>query len=303
MTWWIYLILVLVTFFVAVFDFCLKVKIPYKNYTSCKKVFLFPGYILKILIILSCFVTIMIKGLKDPKEINLISSWYSISYVLYIFFFISRLKLFELRFSRFPPIELLFSKIGLFVRVIENILEELLSFLPLIILLYIGFLISFNARSDFTEHFKEVLALDIMKLFMMNLAQFKLEEMGLGKELRWENDANYLLLFLFVVTITIIMFNMLTSIAFSELDSMFKNAKIKINEDKLEYIMKMGEMKNEKMKNCRYIQSLDEALSNRYEPFDSLCEWINFILCCCKNRSRSDSANGTSANEMEQLNP
>jgi transient receptor potential cation channel subfamily A protein 1 len=115
---------------------------------------------------------------------------------------------------------------GLFVLAFKKTLIKSATFLPVFLVIYAGFNMSFRLRSQFGVSYYNTTdqSLSISKTFSMVMGDFSSSDMGL------ENGSivNYMLYILFICVMPIIVLNMLVGIAVGEISTILSEADIQV---------------------------------------------------------------------------
>jgi hypothetical protein len=186
-----------------------------------------------------CFLALMI----SPDDVNLKSSMYSVTILLAYLVFL-------LRLDKIPHV-------GVYVMVFKQVLKKSFTVIPLVVILMTGFLFAFKIRSKFDSHQSELvtgsitnssydsankiqkfnanLSYSIFVLIQMILADFDVEQLGLNDQITWANSANF---FLFVLIMTIFMYNLFVGIAVAEISRMMIDAELQYIKFKIEYVLR-----------------------------------------------------------------
>jgi hypothetical protein len=187
-----------------------------------------------------CFISLSIPN-RHP---SLKSSLYSVTVLLVYLVFM-------LRLDKIPHI-------GVYVVVFKKVLKKSLTVLPLVIILITGFLVAFTIRANFDhqsgifynhtngtnesenkiEKFNASLSNSVFFLIQMMLADFDVENLGLNDRITLANSANYVILFLFVLLMTVFLYNLFIGIAVAEISSIMVDAELEYIKFKIEYVLR-----------------------------------------------------------------
>ena len=115
---------------------------------------------------------------------------------------------------------------GLFVLAFKKTLVKSATFLPVFLVLYAGFNVSFRLRSRFGVSYFNTTdeSLSISKTFSMIMGDFSASDMGLKQGF----FVNYILYILFICIMPIIVLNMLVGIAVGEISTILSEADIQV---------------------------------------------------------------------------
>ena len=168
------------------------------------------------------------------------SSLYSLSIISSYFVLLMKLDKFSL------------IKFGRFVNLFRSVFSRSFTLLLILIILLIGFLVSFRNRStsiSFVENsnsgslksYTEILffntssTLSLFKLITMTVGQISTDDMGVD-DFSLEDIANYLIYIFFIYFMCLLVQNLFTSVAFDELNRQLKDSKIQMICAKIDYV-------------------------------------------------------------------
>jgi hypothetical protein len=179
------------------------------------------------------------------QDANLESSMYSVTILLAYLVFL-------LRLDKIPYV-------GVYVMVFKQVLKKSFTVLPLVVILMTGFLFAFKIRSNFDQHtsdlennatnssydssnhikkFNSNISYSTFFLIQMILAYFDMEQLGLNDRITWANSANYFILLLFVLIMTVFLYNLFVGIAVAEITRMMIDAEVQYIKFKIEYVLR-----------------------------------------------------------------
>jgi hypothetical protein len=188
--------------------------------------------ILQLLTYAGCFCAIFIPN----AQINAKTVFYSTTLlVIYI--------LFALRLDKVPVV-------GPYVEVFKRVFAHLTSFLPFFIIIFLGFLFTFQSRSQYFRAnnvngttvnqmmlYSSSFPVNFVRMFYMSTGDFDQTEMGLGGDVSAQNFINYFLLLLFMFFMTLFLYNFFLGITLVELSKMLDDADLRLAKAKIRYTL------------------------------------------------------------------
>ncbi len=205
------------------------------------------------------------------NEIEIISSFYSVTILASYFIFVKRLDKVH--------------KLGPYVKVFGKIIEKSLPLLFILAIIIIGFSLSFKNRSTYylktnynetqtlMSRFNGTLEFNLIQLLTFMTGGLQTENMGI-EEGHLYNLVNFLIYLVFIFFMTILFLNMFTGISIDQVQDLIKNAEGETAEEKIKYILVFdSNCAFKKVKCC-----LEKCFGCIYECFKN-CKC--FEICKC----------------------
>jgi hypothetical protein len=153
--------------------------------------------------------------------------------------------LFALRLDKMPCV-------GPYVPVLKKVLRRTMSFMPLFVIVFLGFLFSFDTRASYytsnvsngttlnqVSLYASSFPINAVRLFYMMLGDFDQTQLGLGGDVSSQNFVNYILLLLFAYFMTLFLFNFFIAITVFELGKMLEDSNLILMRAKARYVLKI----------------------------------------------------------------
>ena len=113
--------------------------------------------------------------------------------------------------------------VGLYVMAFKRTLANSAKFMPIFLIIYVGFLLSFRLRSNFgVSHYSNSTSLSLVRTFTMVIGDLNSDEMGLNDGL----NVNYFIYCFFISIMCVIILNLFVGIAVGEISTVLNEADI-----------------------------------------------------------------------------
>ena len=245
-----------------------------------------------------CFAAIFISNEYSIIKLSLYSMTVLFGYLIFLF-----------RLDKIPLI-------GVYVVVFKKVFQKSLKLIPLVLVLFVGFLLSFQIRSTGSLApvvlFNGTWSNSAVHLLTMLIGQFELDQLGLEDEMNKENSVNYIILIFFIFIMTIFFYNLFIGIAVDEIQSIVDDAEIQNIKAKIEFVIKFQALASftgwKMLQKCTVFESYDYNQDER--NFVKIYKLIRKILFFLVKKQKSlhmasyekSKENGSISKELDRIN-
>lgn len=149
---------------------------------------------------------------------------------------------------------------GLYVLAFRRTILNSAKFLPVFLVIYVGFVLSFRTRTAANiSYFNDTTSSSLIKGLTMMLGDFKTDQMGLHNSV-----VNYLLYLLFIVLVSIIVLNLFVGIAVGEVSTVLAEATVQQISIRIIFVLKLQFA----LKFTQRIRFFDRLLGMTYSTYD-----------------------------------
>ena len=179
------------------------------------------------------------------------------------------------------------TKVGGYVRVIDQIARKSVKPFVIIFILLLGFLIAFRNRSiennssfDTIDHLNGSLPHTFFQIYFMMAGDHQTENMGIDT-LTEANLMTFVLYFVFMFLISTLTFNIFTGIAISEIQGLIDDSNIETMKEKIDYIYEGSYSIPMLLEEIGCVRRLKKKVFGKVSRIFELGKWIEKMLFFC----------------------
>ena len=191
-----------------------------------------------------------------------------------------------LSFMLFPLYIEKMSSIGIYVVAFKRTLANSAKFFPIFLILFTGFILSFNMRSNFgvsffksgissTPNDKGIAGYSLLRTFTMVMGELETDKMGLNTD----SYLNFVIYFMFLTVMCTIVLNLFVGIAVGEIKTVLDEADIQRISMRISFVLKIQSAIDpfSRRVNCLKLLFNMTFKSYSYERDLKLIKWIDQV--------------------------